>query len=143
VALGGQTAPSISIAEFADAAPRGTANYNMHVAGYEIATSKQTLRLYIENEQSCCERWGYFMTEDNLDDFIGAELLSVAVVDSDLNHPKFNQGGRPIMYEGDTMFVNIETSRGTLQFVAYNEHNGHYGHQAGVVSTQLTHQTRL
>ncbi len=35
------------------------------------------------------------------------------------------------------MFVNLETNKGTLQFVAYNEHNGHYGHEAKVTCKQL------
>ena len=28
------------------------------------------------------------------------------------------------------MFVNINTSNGLLQFAAYNNHNGYYGHNA-------------
>ena len=32
------------------------------------------------------------------------------------------------------MFVNINTSNGALQFAAYNEHNGYYGHEAVVIS---------
>jgi hypothetical protein len=39
--------------------------------------------------------------------------------------------------------VNIDTDRGQLQFVAYNEHNGYYGHNAVVVSKQLTHEECL
>lgn len=26
---------------------------------------------------------------------------------------------------GSAMFINVETTRGLLQFAAYNEHNGH------------------
>ncbi len=35
------------------------------------------------------------------------------------------------------MFVNLETNVGLLQFVAYNSHNGYYGHDAVLVSKQL------
>ncbi|MEL3959481.1 hypothetical protein NST17_20225 [Caldifermentibacillus hisashii] len=41
------------------------------------------------------------------------------------------------------MFVDIITSNGTLQFVAYNEHNGYYGHEAKVISTQIEHSEFL
>ena len=84
-----------------------------------------SIKLGIDNFQSCCENWGYFMTNDSLDDFIGAEVVDVNLVDECLNVEK-----APDIYEGGIMFVNIETNRGTLQFVAYNEHNGYYGHEA-------------
>ena len=45
--------------------------------------------------------------------------------------------------EGGVMFVNLETDMGTLQFVAYNEHNGYYGHEAKVQCTKLTHAEHL
>jgi hypothetical protein len=41
------------------------------------------------------------------------------------------------------MFVNIDTSRGRLQFVAYNAHNGYYSHEATVSSKQLHYDTSL
>lgn len=84
--------------------------------------------LGISNGQSCCENWGYLMSEDSLEEFIGAEYIGVEVVDSALSHVKMRD-----MYEGSCMFVNISTSNGLLQFVAYNEHNGYYGHSAVVV----------
>jgi hypothetical protein len=43
----------------------------------------------------------------------------------------------------EAMFVDIETDRGVLQFVAYNAHNGYYGHKARVQSTQLRHTVTL
>lgn len=41
------------------------------------------------------------------------------------------------------MFVDLITDRGVLQFVAYNEQNGYYGHLAKVESRQLTHEETL
>lgn len=35
---------------------------------------------------------------------------------------------------GSAMFINVETTKGLLQFVAYNEHNGYYGHDVLLVS---------
>lgn len=35
---------------------------------------------------------------------------------------------------GSAMFINVETTKGLLQFVAYNEHNGYYEHEVKLVS---------
>jgi len=101
--------------------------------GFEVVTSQQRIFLGISNSQSCCEDWGYFWSNDATEDFIGAELRNVKITDQCLNTEK-----APKVYEGDVMFVTLETDRGDLQFVAYNEHNGYYGHSAIVRSTQLT-----
>lgn len=101
--------------------------------GYTVTTDKQVIQLGISNGQSCCENWGYFMTNDNIEEFIGSNILSVDVVDDCLMKEKV-----PAIYEGGVMYVNIETNKGTLQFTAYNEHNGYYGHTAVVKSIQLT-----
>lgn len=106
--------------------------------GYEIVTDKQNVTLLIDNDQSCCEDWGWFWSNDNPQDFIGAELLGISITDTALRSEKVVD-----VHEGDTMFVNIETSNGLLQFVAYNAHNGYYGHIAKVSSTQLNYSTCL
>lgn len=108
--------------------------------GYFIITDQQTIKLGIDNGQSCCERWGYFMSQDNFDEFIGAEVLSIELADAALNVSKMKEID---MYEGGCMFVNINTSKGLLQFTAYNEHNGYYSHEAVVVSRQLTETDSL
>lgn len=108
--------------------------------GYIVTTNKQRIKLGISGFQACCEKWGYFLSQDDVSEFIGANVLDVAVVDTLLN---VNQMDDIDIYEGDVMFVNIETSRGTLQFVAYNEHNGYYGHTAIVECEQLNYTTCL
>jgi hypothetical protein len=109
--------------------------------GFVITTNEQLIKLGIENGQSCCEKWGYFMSEDNTSDFIGAELIDVKITDTLLKPSNnFDVAG---MYEGSVMFVNIETNKGLLQFVAYNEHNGYYGHEVCVVSKELNESRHL
>lgn len=109
--------------------------------GYIITTDAQEIRLGIDNEQSCCEEWGCIISEDDTTEFIGAYLLDVTVVDGDLNTLPIDPG----MFIDDlcTMFVNIETTKGTLQFALYNYHNGYYGHTATVESKQLNYETSL
>ena len=69
------------------------------------------------------------MTNDNIEEFIGSDIIAIDLVDDCLVKEK-----APSIYEGGVMFVNFETTKGTLQFTAYNEHNGYYGHEALVVS---------
>lgn len=109
--------------------------------GFHVITDHQTIKVGISNMQSCCENWGYLITNDFIDEFIGSELLNIVLVDSALNDKKIDE----IEYcdSGDAMFVNFETSKGVFQIVAYNCHNGYYGHSAVLISKQLNHETCL
>ena len=105
--------------------------------GYEITTNKQTIRIGISDYQSCCEDWGYFTTNDELQDFLGAEIMGIKLTDTCLNteliKDKFVYG----FDEGEIQFVDIETTKGTLQLAVYNSHNGYYGHSIVIDSEQL------
>lgn len=97
--------------------------------GYEITLdSGQKIKMGIDNGQSCCENWGYIISEDDLSQFVGAEYLGIEAVGEALEHVEVKG-----VYEGGIMFINIKTSEGVLQFVAYNEHNGYYSHHAVVI----------
>lgn len=102
--------------------------------GYIIKTEKQEIKVGIDNDQACCEEWGEFMSEDDLSTFIGSNLISIYVTDTALKSYDIDIND---LYDGAVMFVNFETSKGVLQFVAYNIHNGYYGHDAIVRSEQL------
>lgn len=110
-------------------------------SGFLIITNKQSIELSIDNYQSCCEDWGYFLSEDNIDEFVGAIILNISLTDTCLRTEKLPEYG--VEESGGVMFVNIETDRGLLQFTAYNSHNGYYGHDARIKSTQLTEEMCL
>lgn len=78
--------------------------------GIKVVTDKHVYEAGICNSQQCCEDWGYMINEDNDDyeEFVGAILHSVT---------------------SDGCFTNFNTDRGTLNFTAYNEHNGYYNHK--------------
>lgn len=103
--------------------------------GYQIITDKQTIQIGISSGQCCCESFGCIITNDEITDFIGAKLKGVSITDTALNNKKIE--ALEYLDQGGAMFVNIETSKGLLQFVAYNGHNGYYGHGAVLVSKQL------
>ncbi len=109
--------------------------------GYTINTSEQQIKVGISSGQSCCESYGYLSTEDNHKEFIGANLLSISIVDQALNNKKVDD--LEYLDEGGAMFVNFETDKGLFQLVAYNSHNGYYGHEAVLVSKQLNHTEGL
>jgi hypothetical protein len=112
--------------------------------GYEVETTEQVIRLLIVNESQCCERWGYFLSEDDWRGFIGAELRDVKRVGTELMSDSLkNETGGYGLDDGAAMFINLETDRGVLQFTAYNAHNGYYGHNARVESRQLAVEERL
>jgi len=108
--------------------------------GFVINTDKQVIKLGIENRQSCCENWGYFMTEDDLKEFEGAKLISITLTDTALKTKELEE---EYVEVDECMFVNLNTDKGLLQFVAYNSHNGYYGHEAVVVSEILNHEECL
>lgn len=122
-------------------------NRGVTFVGYQVITDQQTIKVGISDGQSCCEDYGYLITNDEIEDFIGANLLSISIVDTALNNKKLEkleQLEKLVSVETvGTMFVNFETSKGLLQLVAYNAHTGDYGHYAVLVSKQLNHDVFL
>lgn len=102
--------------------------------GYKVVTDKQEIFVLISNDQSCCEDWGYFDTNNDTEDFVGSNLLDLKLVDDCLNVKKMEDLD---MDAGDIIFVNFETDKGTFQLAVYNSHNGYYGHDIEIKSNQL------
>lgn len=98
--------------------------------GYLIETDKAQYTVYVggEKEASCCESWGYMSTDENLDEYIGAELLSIEEVDSNYNTKEIKLDA---YNSADTCFVRVNTSKGMFTLAVYNDHNGYYGHSIG------------
>ena len=95
--------------------------------GYEISTDENQYYVLINNGQSCCENWGYLSSDDNLDYFVGAELIEVKLTDVALNQKVVEESN---YYDdgGGIQFVDFVTDKGVLQLAVYNAHNGYYGH---------------
>lgn len=108
--------------------------------GLVVKTNLQEIQIGIENSQHCCETFGALITNDDTEEFIGAEVLGVTLTDTALNVIDWLSGD---FRDGGIQFVNIETNKGTLQYAVYNEHNGYYGHEIQVKSKQLQHSDYL
>ena len=123
--------------------------YKQNYDGYEILTNKQTIKIGINSGQCCCEDYGcsvtneegHIITEDNISDFIGSDLIKLNVVDNALKNTEIET--LEYLDEGGAMFINVETTNGLLQFVAYNAHNGYYGHDAVLISKRLNKEVCL
>jgi len=110
--------------------------------GILITTNLQKIELLISAEGQCCEHFGYFISHDDVKEFIDSELIKIETVDKALNVEKFNHEIEQYEFP-NCMFVNITTNKGLLQFVAYNSHNGYYSHDALIISKGLNHSERL
>jgi hypothetical protein len=117
--------------------------YDNEYDGYKVTTNKQEIFVLISNDQSCCEDWGYFATNDEIKDFIGATLLELKLVDESLDVKKLNEKLEYGLDEGAVQFVNFETDRGTFQLAVYNAHNGYYSHVILIKSNQVKLEGRL
>lgn len=127
-----------------------TFTQKISTSGYRIQTNKNEYKFLICDEQDCCERWGYLSSDDDLQSYIGAKLLDISVVDKGLkitNLKLLKKIGNTDDYDDrgeSTMFINLETSEGLLQFVAYNSHNGYYGHEVFyIINDNIEKQKRL
>ena len=131
----------LAIAEVESHPIKHPIGYTVHYDGYKITTDKQNILVLIENDQQCCESWGYICTNDNMEEFIGANLLSINLTDIALNNA--NLPAEDWCDEREIQFVNLHTDKGLLQLAVYNAHNGYYGHSIYVQSIQLNHESCL
>lgn len=99
---------------------------NIDFNGFILKTESHIITLAIQNEQECCELYGYFMTNDDINEFIGHDLLDVKITDTDLTEHSVIYDhinsllGEDIVNESDrsseVMFVTLTTTNGILQF---------------------------
>lgn len=113
--------------------------------GFSIKTSKQEVLLLVTGGKVCCEDIGYLMSEDDVSDYIGSELLDIELTDVGLDVRSIQEEIKEDhqIESGGIVFVNIKTSSGLLQFVVYNYHNGNYGHRVMIRSNQLEYEEYL
>ena len=104
--------------------------------GYKVTTTKHTYYVLIDNFQQCCEHFGYFVSEDDPNQFVGANLLEIRLTDTALNNKKLEEYG--INYEyAMIQFVDFVTDKGVFQIAVYNEHNGYYGHDIVILKDNV------
>lgn len=95
--------------------------------GYEVITDQHKYLLLIDNDQCCCEYWGYFVTnETDIGRYVGKELAEVRLTNTALDTVKLENKG---LGKEEIQFVDFCFADGdVLQLAVYNSHNGYYGH---------------
>lgn len=94
--------------------------------GFRIETEDEEIYFVIGNSQQCCENWGtYLYTPEDLKDYIGAEYLGYD--EKSCNEVESNLKDEYVDPD-EICFLNIHTSKGTIDFAVYNSHNGYYAH---------------
>lgn len=96
--------------------------------GYKVATEHGVIFILIDNQSFCCEWWGYFSTDDELKNYIGANLLDIETTDTALDTRSIDKSDCYFLVEADVQFVTFKTDKGVFQLAVYNAHNGYYGH---------------
>lgn len=95
-----------------------------HYTGVDITLDDgRHVKFGISNGQHCCERWDYLHPADDYSEYIGAEYLGLREIDT---WPEFSRN--KYEYESGFQAIEVMTSKGPLQFVVYNYHNGFYSH---------------
>ena len=93
--------------------------------GFKIETEDEELYFVIERCQNCCECWGYLSTPENLENYIGAEYLGY---EEKVCKLLVEQVKEDCVVEDEMQFLNVNTSKGVIDFAVYNSHNGYYSH---------------
>jgi len=108
---------------------------NTRYRGYEVVTEQEKIYVLIDSDLQCCESFGYMSTNDDITEFIGAELLDVELTDISLNSTKIEKNTSDDFTDDfeDIQFVNFITNKDILQLVVYNYHNGYYSHDIKVI----------
>lgn len=98
--------------------------------GLFIKTNMGDIKILISNGQYCYEDSGYLFLEtpDNINNFIGAEIIKIEDVCVGLTADKDGCG---FECGGETQ-LKVTTNKGVLQFAVYNSHNGYYSHSTFV-----------
>jgi hypothetical protein len=71
-----------------------------------------------DDGQSCCES-RYMRTDDNLADYVGAQLLGAEIKEAPSVPAEYE--------EHEVQFLEVRTSKGCFTMTSHNEHNGYYG----------------
>lgn len=104
--------------------------------GIYITTNKAVLKFEIGADRQCCEHFGYFSYSEfdkPYEHFIDAEIYQIFISNDEAENKKvfdITDEVKHQMYDIDAaVFINVMTSKGKMQIVIYNEHNGYYGHE--------------
>lgn len=90
----------------------------LEFVGYSIQTDKQVIKFIIDNERCTYENYGYFSSEDYVQEFIGAHLFDIKLTDTMRNVEKMSELAEEDVdnkwIKRNTMLIDLETDNGFL-----------------------------
>lgn len=106
--------------------------------GYKVITNNSVYEILIGNTQKCCEEFGQLCTDDNLLNYLGAELINIDLTNTLLQNINVNDFLKDYgtSSEQQIQFVTFKTDRGDFQLAVYNFHNGYYGHEIKIIKNK-------
>lgn len=90
------------------------------------------IKFGIRSYQDCCENWGYLHSPDDVQEVVGGRFLSLEEVDN-LSPAAKEALECEGVHDDSFQAMRLVTSKGTVDFVVYNEHNGYYSHDVILV----------
>ncbi len=98
---------------------------HVHDTHYIIRCEYFYIKIYLDPEQNCCEKFGIYATYKNKPVF----LPSIPLVGAELNGIRTQDVKQDDEYsEKKERLIILYTSVGLVYVTAYNEHNGYYPH---------------
>jgi len=102
-----------------------------NMEGFKIITNKQEIICSINNDQSCCEEWGYNIYKfPNELEYSNAEIKNIIYDENNKTEHmqeiiKLNK-----LYKMNAQYISISiyTNVGILVIMMWNIHNGYYPH---------------
>ena len=90
--------------------------------GYRVRTEGKEIVIKISKPQLCCESYGVYCSQKRIGDIIGGEISNVKL------YERVGDDNRYFARE-KSMIVEINTDKGSFEFIIYCEHNGYYAHE--------------
>lgn len=100
-------------------AVNGIKNKHGMMEGYTVFTDKHEYLMIIDEKICCCGIWKCFESEDDLQYFVGADLINVQLTDTLLNKAKLKELDNIYLECTEIQLINFETDRGVFQLPAY------------------------
>jgi hypothetical protein len=97
----------------------GDSDWGEHVDQLRLTLNDGTTLCLWDGGQSCCEH-RYMHSDADLPAFVGATLMDVSLAEAPTVSAEYDQ-------DHEMQILNVHTSKGVLDVVTHNVHNGYYG----------------
>lgn len=96
--------------------------------GFIIETTEQKIKVFIDSHQQCCEEFDVYIVLNG--ERLDMHDIQYMLIGHDVTDVRWGRLHRVPVEALDTYEarIEVETSAGLVELVAWNEHNGYYPH---------------